>query len=297
MVAPKIDRTNDLRWWDDPLAPFESFDLDASFASDKGAIFRSTDGAPNWAIEGGSHVSPQVSKLASIAYRASQNIFSHVVVQGGGRARLSELVNFGLEQIEEVRASLLQEMASVPARFRFMIENSEKTLTDEEAILRVEEADASEVFLLSVELGKTHRSEPSEEYDGWVAVCGYSVCLREIDYALRALTWDSGDTTLHTVAAIDCFHIASQVSEADKSRERVLSEWGRNARKKALRNDPKQADKLLVKQCWDAWRRAPESYTSKAAFARDMLEKCSKLTSSKVIEDWCRLWEKSEVNP
>ena len=35
---------------------------------------------------------------------------------------------------------------------------------------------------------------------------------------------------------------------------------------------------------------ATDRYKSKAAFARDMLEKCEHLTSTKKIEDWCREW-------
>ena len=40
-------------------------------------------------------------------------------------------------------------------------------------------------------------------------------------------------------------------------------------------------------------KKKPESYKSKAAFAKDMLTKCEKLDSQKVIEDWSRAWEKS----
>jgi hypothetical protein len=55
--------------------------------------------------------------------------------------------------------------------------------------------------------------------------------------------------------------------------------------------DPKQREKGFVKQCWLDWQSNPQSYRSKAAFARDMLDKCSHLTSQKKIEDWCRDWD------
>ncbi|HEY3327463.1 MAG TPA: hypothetical protein VGK14_09865 [Novimethylophilus sp.] len=60
-----------------------------------------------------------------------------------------------------------------------------------------------------------------------------------------------------------------------------------------IASDPKQAEKKLVKECWQEWRRDPGRYKGKAAFARDMLDKFEHLTSQKRIEDWCREWEKT----
>jgi chromosome segregation ATPase len=56
-------------------------------------------------------------------------------------------------------------------------------------------------------------------------------------------------------------------------------------------NDIRQKDKALVLTCWQQWQSRPDSYKSKAAFARDMLDKCEHLKSQKKIEDWCREWE------
>lgn len=67
------------------------------------------------------------------------------------------------------------------------------------------------------------------------------------------------------------------------------------ARLKAIRmhaNDPKQADKVLVRECWDDWQKMPDRYDGKAAFARDMRDKFPNLKSQPVIEGWCRAWEK-----
>lgn len=67
------------------------------------------------------------------------------------------------------------------------------------------------------------------------------------------------------------------------------------ARLKAIKkhaSDPKQADKALVRECWDDWQKQPERYDGKAAFARDMLLKYESLKSQPVIEGWCRLWER-----
>ncbi len=62
-----------------------------------------------------------------------------------------------------------------------------------------------------------------------------------------------------------------------------------------LAKDPKQKDKVMVRDCWDAWQRRPDSYNGKAEFARDMREKFPKLKSQAVIERWCRIWEREII--
>lgn len=71
--------------------------------------------------------------------------------------------------------------------------------------------------------------------------------------------------------------------------KKALAKKGAKAK---LTNDPKQADKSFVKECWFEWQRNADRYSGKAAFARDMLGKCENLISQKKIEDWCRGWEK-----
>lgn len=76
----------------------------------------------------------------------------------------------------------------------------------------------------------------------------------------------------------------------------VLSERGKKAALARLENDPRQKEKELVYECWQQWQKTPNKYKSKAAFARDMLDKCEHLTSTKKIEDWCRQWETQNRN-
>ncbi|WP_322040079.1 hypothetical protein [Burkholderia diffusa] len=57
-------------------------------------------------------------------------------------------------------------------------------------------------------------------------------------------------------------------------------------------NGPKQAAKEKVREFWEEWQLDRKLYKGKAAFSRAMLEKHSALESQKVIEDWCRAWEK-----
>jgi hypothetical protein len=88
---------------------------------------------------------------------------------------------------------------------------------------------------------------------------------------------------------------AAEISVGEFSAEGLIKNANSElARKRAMirhKNDPKQADRNFVFDCWKKWRKKPEAYKGKAAFARDMLDKCENLESQKVIEDWCRRWE------
>jgi len=75
----------------------------------------------------------------------------------------------------------------------------------------------------------------------------------------------------------------------------ILSKRGREFVQLKLKIDAKQKEKLFIKDCWNEWQKDGARYKSKAAFARDMLSKCEKLTSQKKIEDWCREWSKSVI--
>ncbi|MEM8510923.1 hypothetical protein RCH14_000214 [Massilia sp. MP_M2] len=104
----------------------------------------------------------------------------------------------------------------------------------------------------------------------------------------------SKDTISLLMAAHRFLH-AAEISISEFNREGLLKHANsETARKRAnLRHekDPKQADRHFVFNCWKEWRKKPETYKGKAAFARDMLDKCENLESQKVIEDWCRRWE------
>ncbi len=74
--------------------------------------------------------------------------------------------------------------------------------------------------------------------------------------------------------------------------EQLLRDRQRSASFARYSKDPKQRAKAEVKKLWEMWRCDPSRYPSKAAFARDMLDKFDELKSSKKIEDWVRAWEK-----
>nr|WP_315488000.1 hypothetical protein [uncultured Rhodoferax sp.] len=73
-----------------------------------------------------------------------------------------------------------------------------------------------------------------------------------------------------------------------------LQQIGRRGGLAKAAADPKQKDKAFVFDCWKMWQIKPDHYKGKAEFGRDMLEKCPSLLSQKVIEDWCRNWEKAK---
>lgn len=58
-----------------------------------------------------------------------------------------------------------------------------------------------------------------------------------------------------------------------------------------MSTDPKQKAKQQVRECWELWQGEKGRYKSKAAFAKDMLDKFERLESQRVIERWCKEWE------
>lgn len=71
-----------------------------------------------------------------------------------------------------------------------------------------------------------------------------------------------------------------------------------NAKKKHA-NDPKQAEKKFVRECWDEWQKSPEQYKNNTKFATAMIDKfrpdnpeeeSKHLSSVKVITEWCAEW-------
>lgn len=70
-----------------------------------------------------------------------------------------------------------------------------------------------------------------------------------------------------------------------------------------LANDPRQQEKITVKECWEAWQIKPDQYKNKTKFASAMIDKfkpdnpdedSKHLSSVKVITDWCRDWKTSK---
>lgn len=67
-----------------------------------------------------------------------------------------------------------------------------------------------------------------------------------------------------------------------------------NAAKTKHASSTKAGEKNIMRECWNAWRANPGRYRGKADFARDMLDKFPDWKNAKVIEGFCRKWEKEK---
>lgn len=83
-----------------------------------------------------------------------------------------------------------------------------------------------------------------------------------------------------------------EVNSSDVVKPLSVIEISRKGGRARWENDPRNFEKSQVKECWLAWQSHPNSYKSKAEFARDMLDKYEHLKTEKTITDWCRDWEK-----
>lgn len=93
---------------------------------------------------------------------------------------------------------------------------------------------------------------------------------------------------LHEDLSLCLNYVMDIQKTSDHSRQNALARW---------RDDPKQKDKKMVKECWDEWQKTPlnlegkPKYLGDTAFAKDMLTKSEYLESNAVITRWCRQWK------
>lgn len=137
------------------------------------------------------------------------------------------------------------------------------------------------------------------------SVSSLASCARHLDTARYCLGLLSLEPPTSDSAFLKLHELAAQSIEFAGQDIAVAVAWHGStagpARKKAYARhmaDPKSAEKIFVKDCWDEWQESTLRYKSKAEFARDMLNKCEHLKSQKKIEDWCRQWERGRsCNP
>jgi hypothetical protein len=147
---------------------------------------------------------------------------------------------------------------------------------------------AWEIFDWAVKKGIVVRDENKSEHF-------LLASLREIDNALVGMALDGRGAVSATVAAANALANAQAISNGSEAFQKVRRQMAYEAATARHRNDPKQADKKFVFECYRNWRANPSRYKSKAQFARDMLEKCAHLESQKKIEDWVRLWDSEHM--
>ena len=91
--------------------------------------------------------------------------------------------------------------------------------------------------------------------------------------------------------------IAVSALREKEAAKRAHIEQARKGGRARVAADPRQTDKSLVRQCWDAWQANPTRYSGPTAFANDMLDKSDELKSHSVIMRWCREWKKNVTLP
>ncbi len=85
--------------------------------------------------------------------------------------------------------------------------------------------------------------------------------------------------------------------ESQKDIDKFFKRIKQSAANERWAKSPKTKAKASVKEYWIKWKHNKSLYKSKSAFANDMLNKFEDtLESTKVIEGWCRKWEKELVS-
>jgi hypothetical protein len=162
------------------------------------------------------------------------------------------------------------------------------------ASIALENREASEILSLIWQISETSAKAIEGEASSLRPEHFLFASLREIDNALVGMALDGRSTVSSTVLAVNALANAQAIesgSDELKAARRKMASAGGFARH---RNDPKQLEKQEVYQCYLNWRAGRTKYKSKAQFARDMLDKYTKLESQKKIEDWVRLWDRQK---
>ena len=118
--------------------------------------------------------------------------------------------------------------------------------------------------------------------------------LVEIDNALIAMPIDGAEAVIASISASNALSNALSIDAGNIKLQKVRCDIAKRGAMAKLASDPKQKDKIFVKECWKDWQEIPSKYKSKVKFAKDMLDKCEHLESQKVITDWCAKWGKEQ---
>lgn len=138
------------------------------------------------------------------------------------------------------------------------------------------------------------------------------ICLSEIDHALLSCMYeDAGDGIFSAMRARDALSNAERVegilagqqvlgredraTDGDHLVATIRQDLARSGAAAKWAAHPVGQAKAEVQQLWQEWQRQPSRYRSKAAFARDMLDKFEALGNQAVIVRWCTEWEKEQA--
>jgi|SRR3569833_1965126 len=163
---------------------------------------------------------------------------------------------------------------------------------DEQVSVDFKECDDAQLLTVYWQkyLNHSQKAPPDEHVKSLCYELFLFLTLHKIDDAFVVLELGGG-VGYSAIEATKALSNAIAIESEDKQLAQARSQFAHKAVMEKLKQDPKQGEKNFVKECWQQWQINPESYKSKAAFARDMLDKCEHLKSTKKIEDWCRQWE------
>lgn len=95
--------------------------------------------------------------------------------------------------------------------------------------------------------------------------------------------------------------VGVSLSVSQRYLESDLTTNSRNAANKRHKNDPKQAAKRLVKDCWLDWKISPARYSGQTAFANDILTKVDTndrgdpiITFDTIVKKWIPMWTREK---
>ena len=272
---------------------FRNYDPILSFKRDgEDDAFRRSDGTSCFDEHNQERLDehPDTLVLKKIAFRAMRRIRETLTDEP-----LADAIYFALKDVENYRSFFADQLRTGNLKVGGYDEEGQP-LASQDAIDRVIHADDFDIVNCSAAMCRFSPEETKAQELLNVEIMYLCVALKEIDAALPTLRFGIGGTAIYAVVALDCLRTAEAMRSGERVRRATFTEWGRTASAKRLKNDPRQADKQLIKDYWRTWQSVPTRYRSKAAFARDMVDKSEHLTSQKVVEDWCREWEKLEPN-
>ena len=268
----------------DPLVSFSEGGEDDAFRLANGASSFAEDN------QGRMDEHPDTFVLKKIASTAVRRLREKVKDES-----LQDAIALGLESVGWYRTLLVEHLHS--GKLNISVTNERvQALAPQDAIDRIGDADDFDIVNCAAALFRQGTEQTSGKAIVPVEIMYLCVALKEIDGALTLLRRGGEAIASYAVAALDCVRTAEALSSGETVRRATLTEWARNASTKRLKDDPRQAEKLFIRKCWNDWKISPKIYRSKAAFARDMVDKCEYLKSTKVVEDWCREWEQLEAN-
>ena len=151
--------------------------------------------------------------------------------------------------------------------------------------------DLSDSTIIDITWQLTQAAPVNMEVSNILRACFLFKCLNAIDNSIIGMCLDGRCAVSSAIEAAQAFSNSQVIESGSDSLNRARSKFAAESAMSRYKKDPKQKEKMFVRECWEAWQKEPSKYGGKAKFAKDMLTKCVHLESQKKIEDWCRSWE------